>query len=908
MRSSPKLILTSLLATTVMTAPSLGWAQAAPPSPDQTASSAQEAEPEPEQSDEVVVRGFIPNVKRTTSEVSSILTLDDLERTGESDIAGALTRVTGLSLVSGKFVFVRGLGERYSNATLDGSPLSSPEPLRRVVPLDIIPTSLLGGVTVQKTFSVENSAEFGGGLIAIKTRAVPKEPFFEVSGSVGFNTASVFQDGLRFDSGGAEWTGIRGNALDIPIRIQLELQAPGSQTVFSRSAAQSLPSTYSLDRETNIPDFNLKFAGGLPFKLAGHDAGFLIAFDYNESLRNQFGTSQQFDAQGDLREAYSPAGCASVPGFNTALSSVGGAASCGRLRTNFDVKVNALGVLSFELNPNNIFKYTTTLLRDTNEQARILRGTRPGFNVPNISSAQQFYVTRQLYNNQLTGEHTFGFEGPVKSFDLDWRVAYSRSQRTTPFTRNFTYALDDSTNTLRFSLPENAQFNSTGFTALSDDNYEGGIDTDTGLDFGGHEVKVKAGIEYQNRTRIYNQRLFSYLINGANFGSISSLLPELILQPANIGGPGDTGRFQLRDVTNTSDSFNATFQNYAAYVSVEAQLLETLRWTAGVRYENSRQTVSTFFSPDRLALPIVTCGNRLFDLTNEARPQNVPINCVQKADLLFPASTLTWEFADNLQLRLGYSETVNRPDLRELSNATFFNEETDFFETGDPSLRISRIRNYDARSEWYFGRGQSATVGVFYKTISNAIEEVVTAIGELRNRQFANQGDAKLFGVEVELEADIPVQKLIPGKFFESRRLFVNGNFSYIDSTLSVTNQGAAASNSRPLQGQSRFLGNFQLAYDRPDGRERAALLVNYQGPRLFLVGSVQGGPDVIDTPPILVDFTFAKTFNLFKKDVEFGLEARNLWGDEYRLTQGGRVFETYEIGRTVTTSVKVSF
>jgi len=171
----------------------------------------------PEIADEIVVRGInIPDEKRATSEISAVIDRESFVRTGDSDIAGALARVAGLSISEGKFVIVRGLNERYSSVTLDGSPLPSPEPLQRVVPLDLIPTSFLEGSLVQKTYSPQYSAEFGGGLVELRTRSIPDENYFSLSLSTGINTVTNAQDGLTYDGGDLDWLGFDDGTRSIP--------------------------------------------------------------------------------------------------------------------------------------------------------------------------------------------------------------------------------------------------------------------------------------------------------------------------------------------------------------------------------------------------------------------------------------------------------------------------------------------------------------------------------------------------------------------------------------------------------------------------------------------------------------------------------------------------------------------
>ena len=152
----------------------------------------------PEGPDIVITGSRSRNIVRRAPEVVSVLSAEDIERTGDGDIAGALARVTGLSVVGNGFVFVRGLGDRYSLALLNGSPLPSPEPLRRVVPLDIFPTSVIASSLVQKSYSVNYPGEFGGGVINLTTPTAPRDPFLEVEASVGFDTETTFQLGYSY--------------------------------------------------------------------------------------------------------------------------------------------------------------------------------------------------------------------------------------------------------------------------------------------------------------------------------------------------------------------------------------------------------------------------------------------------------------------------------------------------------------------------------------------------------------------------------------------------------------------------------------------------------------------------------------------------------------------------------------
>ncbi|NQY98369.1 MAG: TonB-dependent receptor plug domain-containing protein, partial [Henriciella sp.] len=165
----------------------------------------------------VVVRGaFIPEPQRQTSQVASFLSAEDLTRQGDANAALALTRLSGLSVVDGQFAYVRGLGDRYSVALLNGSPLPSPEPLRRTVPLDLFPSSMLDGAAVQKTYSANYPGEFGGGLIDLKTVGQPAEDFLNIKVGTGYNTFTTGDTGLFVRGSDTDWSGYDDGLRDLP--------------------------------------------------------------------------------------------------------------------------------------------------------------------------------------------------------------------------------------------------------------------------------------------------------------------------------------------------------------------------------------------------------------------------------------------------------------------------------------------------------------------------------------------------------------------------------------------------------------------------------------------------------------------------------------------------------------------
>ena len=845
---------------------------------------------------EVVVRGrFIPNVKKETSEIVAVLDQAALQRTGDSDIGAALSRVTGLSLVGGKFVYVRGLGGRYSSAILDGSVLPSPEPLRRVVPLDVFPTELLSGAVIQKTYSVEFPGEFGGGLVQLKTLAIPRKPFLEFGVSTGLNTRSTFKHGLTFAGGWGESLGFRNERYDLPQVIKrdpslLSLTPTELQTAGRLLAAG--PPSYSLDTQKNRPDIDVNMTAGTRFDLFGMRAGIVGAFSFSNEIRNQFGQRNRYTTTAgglEVRSNFAPAACT---GFNPALD----ASTCGLRQTVETAQLGGILGFGLEIDDRNKLKATSTIVRKSDKVGQIQRGRNPIDDSTNVISDQRLaYIEQELWVNQLTGEHRIDL-GRTWRAELDWRGSYARASRVTPYLTSYRYVIGP--NDPLFSLAPQTPRNSRRFTSLIDNNYEAGGDLKFSGDIAGMEAVVKLGGQYNRKERGDASRSYSYIIPGTAAGTgLLTYVPEIIFSPDNIG----PGGIVLTQTDGPANSFTATQDLAAGYAALELQVLEKVRLTGGVRYEHSTQTVD-----GAAVVGTVPTSGRCTSGT--ATGFVAPIRCTLKQGEFLPAATVTWEFARNMQVRAGYSKTLSRPDLRELSPAVILNVEEDVEEQGDPTLNITKIDNFDARYEWYFGQQQIFSLGGFYKKFTNPIERSLSPFGDGARRIFINAAGAKVYGGEAELELTVPLGEWIGGEnFFVDRRVFVIGNFTYSKSSIDISpaQAGILTSLSRPLEGQSKYLANLQVGFEKTG--ERMAILFNYAGKRISDVGSF-GVPDVIETPPVELDFVTAKAFDLGKGQIEFSFKAKNLLNADFKRTQGGQTYESYPLGRSFSLGAKVRF
>ena len=375
----------------------------------------QEPQEQTRQLEAVVVKGrFVPDEKRATSEISSLLDSEDFKLTGDADAASALRRVTGLTISRGKFVFVRGLNERYSNASLNGSPLPSPEPLRRVAPLDLFPTSVLDSVLVQKTWSPQFSAEFGGGLIQLRTKAVPDQGFLEVSASGAINAVTSFQDGLLSRGGGdSDFTGFDDGTRDLP---------PVLEDIFTTARVNTLSTEDNAAAGIGLIDPNLilvqegEVGANYNFNLSGGQR-FDLNPDFSVGITATAGYSSTWDTRRGRRRAINvqnvnPDGTSGNLGAEGVASTLTIDDDFDREGTENNVKLNALIGLGFDAYDDHEVSLTGLITRSTSREVRVFEGFED--DIGNDIREENFeFFERELITLQGRGEHVFPVLGNV---------------------------------------------------------------------------------------------------------------------------------------------------------------------------------------------------------------------------------------------------------------------------------------------------------------------------------------------------------------------------------------------------------------------------------------------------------------------------------------------------------------
>jgi outer membrane receptor protein involved in Fe transport len=861
-------------------------AAAAPPAdpaaPEAASETAEEAVDIDTVGEIVIVGRRDRNVQQAANQVLSVLSADDIARTGEGDIAGALSRVTGLSVASNGFVYVRGLGDRYSQAFLNGLPLPSPEPLRRAVPLDLFPTDVIASSVVQKSYSANFTGEFGGGLINLTTLAVPAEPFFKFGFGLSGDTETTGQLGYTHYGSKYDWTGSDSGVRDVPPAMAAYFASGlrlSSGAVDSGELVKEFANTNTalVQRNDKIP-VNVSFSatGGTSRELGDGELGLVATAGYGHSWRTKDNIEQSAaDAElAVLDKDYR------------------------QVSTENRVVINGLLGLGYEFGEGNKLRWTNLIIRDTLKRTSLSEGKqnsqRPG---RDFLEQETGWYERQVWSTQLSG----GFNlDPVK---LDLRLAYANSSRKAPFELGFGYSRSnvaaDPYGAYFINRLDNGQtgYANIVFSELDEDLLAYGADASWEVT---PQFVLSAGFEGTDTERDSERREFLAIAPSTFPSGVAMFRPDYLL------GAQVVDFYDIRSIetTESDPAFTATLETQAAYLQAQAEVLDGFEVNAGVRYEQAEQVVEP---------------RQVF-----ATPAGSSATTRLDNDYVLPALTLTWKFADDMQARFNASQTIARPQFRELMFQAYYDPESNRAYRGNPLLVDSEFKNAELRWEWYFARDQRLSAAGFWKQIDKPIEAFTGFNDNNPVTSFANAPQATLYGLEIESQKHLYLSDLSESAFAASRRLVLIGNYTWSKSELSVKDGDTTdvfgtvtqpASNffrdGAPLTGQSEHLANLQIGLEDEDSLSQQTLLISYASDRVTSRGAA-GLPDIYESPGFSVDFVARQGFDFMGKEMEFKFEARNLLRRDYREYQErgpNRIyFNRYDQGVKLSASITASF
>ncbi len=785
---------------------------------------------------------------------------EEISKGTDSNAAEAAQRVVGANIVGGRFVYVRGLGERYSNSLLSGYPLPSPEPDRAAVPLDVFPAAVLDSITIVKVFTPDTPADFAGGSVQIETRSVPAEPLFNVKLQGGINTQSTFQDRLGGISSGTDWLGfddgMRGEPDSIPEDYYLASQnpKPGGGTVEDselQEVGRDINKNSMSPHLSNTPiDHGMSIVGGNTFTFKrGEKLGLLGSFNYSRSFEkredeilNVYEVNEDDPRGVRERQAY-------------------------EVDTGIDkVRWGAFGKLSFL--PSSEHKLTLTGLHS---QAADHRGSLyQGFDresQQDISAGQISWVERGLTMGMLSGNHEFaGLAGA----QLDWDASLAVAYREEPDRRDTVYAFN--ARSAGWVYQPGSESGRHFWAGQTEDSYGGKLDWTQPLIEGPNALAAKLGGLINLKERSFEARRFSfrsqsnpdramYICDGETY---QLDCPDGLFRDQNIND-----YIVVDEVTIPGDAYDAHLRVYAGYAMLDLDVSETLHVVGGARVEVTDQAID----------PIDITGGLLEDKRAK----------LDATDVL-PSIALVYSATKKLKTRLSYTQTLARPQLRELAPFAF----SDYFGgsvvSGNPDLTLTNIKNVDARVEYWFEVADVAALSTFYKNFEDPIEPILIATGGgSPTLTYRNTTGANLLGVELELRKGLgflaaPLQPF---------SLIANFTGTYSRTQLSDEERGFLTNASRTLVNQAPWVVNLALNYEADFGMN-ARLSYNVNGTTLVGVGA-GGLPDTYLHPRHSLDFALAQKF---LKVWEAQFQVTNITNDDWLTTLGPDYSEDLIVNR----------
>ncbi|MCS7337430.1 MAG: TonB-dependent receptor [Verrucomicrobiae bacterium] len=813
---------------------------------------------------------------------------DRFSRLAAGDAAEIMTKITGVSVVDGKFAVIRGLSDRYNIALLNGADVPSADPYRRAAQLDLFPAEVIESVVVSKTFTPDLPGGFSGGAMNIRTKSFPDRFIFKAGAGVGYNTQATGNERfLTYPGGSTDWLAMDDGTRRLPPELRnvtgthleqlLRTATSGSLSIpFTNKTAAAMEMDRLVrsfgtpymgpHRKAPPPDHDLNFLIGDTIKFGGVPVGYFAGMNYERDFR--------FYENG-IRRRYAPRGGAAPHMYQDFEDT----------RATATAQWSALLNLAAQPFENHRLGYTFLFTQNAEDMARKLFGRIESSGEDQFNSDRRTHLNvlhwteRNLNAHQFRGEHKLP---GLSNLQVDWLVSLATTTQDEPDLRYFNF--------ISYPNPQNPQDTRRGvdlisnntpfperptryFRHLEDQNQNYKLDLTLPFEDGrGLEWKIKTGAFASDSERAFDERTFSYAGGSGSIVDPETFPYEYMLgtnapPPQVVTIRGVPRRYEFSRVLTSvlgNNFYDGAQEIRAVYGMVEVPLVPRLRLMSGVRYETTFMQVasSAFGSKD------VFTGK------------------IDQADLL-PAASLTWELRQDMHLRLSYAETVARPTYREFARYRSFDVTGDQIVEGNPFLKMTQVKNYDIRWEWFTTNGGLVSLGAFYKTLKDPIEKFNAALDPNGNVSWTSSGDfvtflntaeATAWGLEFEGRQSL-------GILTETLRpLSLGLNVAWINTEVPLEKEiqqrklegTGKLVTSRPLYDQSPLIINADISWDIERTGTAVTLVYYYAAERLALI--VNNGYDVYEQPAPSLDLVVSQKLG---KRFKARFTARNLLNPE---------------------------
>ncbi|PAW67861.1 MAG: hypothetical protein B9S34_04110 [Opitutia bacterium Tous-C1TDCM] len=784
--------------------------------------------------------------------VSDAIGSDQFSRLAVGNAAEALGKVTGASVVDGKYVLIRGLGDRYSNTLLNGAAVPSADPDKRAVQMDQFPSDLLDSITTTKSFTPEQPGAFSGGSVNVKTKSFAERFFVTVSLGATHNSNASGEEILVAPG---NLGSVPAVSVLLPSRTQAELAARQGNFIPAEELDRATK-LFSAGMYPGREKAPLNTSGSLAFgnrHAWGEDGlfGYIVSATFDRSFAHSTGgEANRFLGTPDAPQArlllsrdrsqlsFDPATARSAPAFGVTAS------------TESESR-GGFAKLALRTSPQHEASLDLFFTRGTDSEVRRGVGEEAINYVGSVFEVYDVLRTERMVGSaQLAGKSVFPAAGDLQ---LEWRVSQSRSTQDQPDYRTLA----------AIYTPGGTFVNATGvqpnrfFRELEEDATESAVDLTYPFAPGGREHRVKVGALASENDRDYREQRFQYGLSPRSRNDFETF-------PAPVGILGRTANNVTfgNTVSRLQEPNNYTGEQKirAGYAMFDGQLARDLRVIAGVRFEATELRTA----------PRATVGST-------PKPGEI-----DQTDTL-PALSFVWAATPKTNWRVAYGRTMARPTYKELTDIRYEDVFTGDVYLGNPDLELTVIDNFDLRWEWFPRRGETIAVSAFYKRMRDPIEVLYEpTVGSIQPQNVAR---GTVQGVEFEFRRDLRFLHRAMADFSVGTNLtFVASEITIPARELAILRAfDAKASDKRELLGQSPYVFNFDVTWDRRASSTLATISFNVVGERLDLV-NFGPLPDVYEQPAPLLNFVLSQRLSARWK---LKFSARNLLDPDHEKTIG---------------------
>ncbi|MGF6928679.1 outer membrane receptor protein involved in Fe transport [Chitinophaga sp. W2I13] len=824
--------------------------------------------------------------KRSTA-ITDGISAELIRRTPDRNAGDAIKRVTGVSVLDGKYAVVRGLADRYNYTLLNGGLLPSTEPDRRTFSLDLIPALAVESIVVTKTATADLPGEFAGGVVQVNTKDFPDKDFITLSLGTGFYDGQTGKAFFKDRSGKNDWIGFDDGKRAVPDEFKMkasELAQLYPEERFRISNALSKGwEPVSSGKAEPIQQVQIGYGKTFNFK---NDTKFGIVALANYRKDQTIDQVERYDLA-----RYSKYEGTAGPGDTVKF-----------MRSYFNeeayrylVNTGALLNITYQFGKNKIgiksmfnqdFETVTTI---KNGEKTLGEGIG---DIVNSRVVDMHPTQKTLLGAQLQGEHRLGIEAPVT---FTWNVSYNKIRKYEPNQVRLGYVNLYRADTVRYKdqdyfVPEfgSVENSSKLYSDLKEDAYNINFAVSTPFKVAGQPQIVKAGAFTQFRKREYITYNLGYFdaARGLTTGNDTGGFPsdsainfgqpiDKILSPENFRPGGLVAvNYEL-----PANQYTGGANLASAFVNVESQLLDNLKLIYGARVEFYAMSLSTNKEL-----------NRKLPGSGGTGDDQAPIDYIRYNTDVLPSATIIYSPVTSMNVRAAYSKTLTRPEFREISPYNYFDFVSGYMTIGNPELNRGTIQNLDFRVEWFPSAAEIISASIFKKNLHDPVELTTQATTSTTRfvRTYRNVDEALVWGLEFELRKSL---------YFGTgpewlRNIIIFGNYSRIHSKIMGETAGSGLEvtqklRERPLMGQSPYLLNAGLLVNAFKNTFSFSAAINRTGRRIVVVGTtaedrseIGAYPDIYENPRNQLDVQLSQ--KLLKQRLELRLNAANLLNDRY--------------------------